>query len=262
VDARDNCPFGSSAFLDLAAADNWDALCHHAAHVGDYRSPEFDVTAALAENTYQLRTLLKVLAGRGLRKVVLTGSVFEQDEGAGTAPLRAFSAYGLSKGLTWQHFRFFCQLSEISLGKFVIANPFGPLEEPRFCTFLARSWLNGEVPAVRTPLYVRDNIPVDLLATAYTAFVEALPSRAGVTKVNPSFYVESQGAFAARFAKEMAPRLGVPCPLDLLQQTVFEEPIVRINSDRIDVGKLSWKEAGAWDALAAYYTARQAAHQL
>ena len=47
------CSFGSSfgdaGFLDLCRSGSWDLLCHHAAEVGDYRSPAFDV--ALAANT-------------------------------------------------------------------------------------------------------------------------------------------------------------------------------------------------------------------
>jgi UDP-glucose 4-epimerase len=258
----DDCAFGSSRFLDLAASRSFDVLCQHAAHVGDYRNPEFDVTGAVAENTNNLEVVLKALVRRGLGKLVLTGSVFEQDEGAGNAPLRAFSAYGLSKGLTWQYYRFFCDQFGVSVGKFVIPNPFGPFEEPRFCTFLARSWLKREMPAVRTPLYVRDNIPVDLLGSAYAEFVGKLPSRAGITRSNPSFYVESQGAFAKRFADEMSFRLNVPCPVDLLEQTAFEEPIARINTERINAADLGWKETAAWDATAEYYVARKASNQL
>jgi hypothetical protein len=39
-------------------------------------------------------------------KIVLTGSVFEADEGLGESPLRAFSPYGLSKTVTGQIFPF------------------------------------------------------------------------------------------------------------------------------------------------------------
>jgi len=44
-----------------------------------------------------LRAILAALKADGLKGVVLTGSVFENDEGAGEEPLRAFSGYGLSK---------------------------------------------------------------------------------------------------------------------------------------------------------------------
>jgi UDP-glucose 4-epimerase len=249
----EDCRFGSARFCDLAATGNWDLLCQHAARTGDYRNPDFDVTAALAENTYNLPAVLKTMLDRGLSGVIVTGSVFEQDEGAGSAPLRAFSPYGLSKGLTWQRFRFLAETMGFNLGKFVIPNPFGPFEEPRFCNYLMQSWFKGDVPAVRTPLYVRDNIHIDLMASAYAAFAEQGPARPGVSRLNPSFYVESQGAFAHRFAAKMAPRLGLACPIALGEQTDFSEPMVRINTDRLDGAAFGWSEERAWDAEAEFY---------
>lgn len=252
----EGCPFGSPAFIDLASAGSWDLLCQHASRVGDYRNADFDVTAAVTENTNNLADVLKVMSKRGLAGVVLTGTVFEPDEGAGDTPLRAFSPYGLSKGLTWHYYRYLSETMGFTLGKFVIPNPFGPYEEPRFCNYLIRSWIKGEVPTVRTPLYVRDNIHVDLLANAYTAFAEGLPAQRGQLKFGPSFYVESQGAFTARVAAEMAPRLGIDCPFSLLEQKRFDEPKVRINTDRFDSVAFGWSESNAWDAEADFYRDR------
>ena len=112
-----------------------------------------------------------------MRGVVLTGSVFEADEGAGDAPLRAFSPYGVSKGLTAHVASYWCSVLDIPLGKFVIPNPFGPFEEPRFCSFLIKTWREGKPAEVRTPDYVRDNIHVDLLAKVYAAFAAATAGR-------------------------------------------------------------------------------------
>ena len=106
---------------------------------------------------------------------------------------------------------------------------------------------------MRTPLYVRDNIHVDLLAKAYANFAESVPAHRGITKFNPSGYVESQGAFAQRFAAEMSSRLGIACPVTLLQQEDFTEPMVRINTDRVDGAELGWSETSAWDAEAEFY---------
>jgi len=249
----DDCAFGSDRFLDLAGSAAWDLWCQHAATTGDYRSPDFDVLGAVEANTRNLPQLLQTLSSRGLGGVVLTGSVFEPDEGAGSAPARAFSPYGLSKGLTWQYFRYCSETLGFPLGKFVIANPFGAFEEPRFCNYLVQSWLKGETPSVRTPLYVRDNIPVDLLAAAYADFVVRVPAQRGIVRLNPSYYVESQGAFAMRFAAELRERLGLPCPIQLSPQSEFGEPMVRINTDRIDGAAHGWSEAAAWDALADFY---------
>ncbi len=228
----------------------FDLLCHHAARVGDYRSPDFDIAGALAENTANLRAVLDVLGKGGLKGVVLTGSVFEQDEGAGEEPLIAFSAYGLSKGLTAAVVRHRCREAGVPFKKFVIPNPFGPLEEPRFCAYLVRTWKKGETARVNTPSYLRDNIPVSLLARAYAKFAAADPvAGGGRAKLNPSGYVETQGAFAERFAAAMRPRLKLACGLELGVQTDFSEPLMRVNTNSAEHYVGDWDETAAWDEV-------------
>jgi len=39
----------------------------------------------------------------------------------------------------------------------------------------------------------------------------------------------------------------------LLQQNEFGEPMVRINTDRINSAAFDWNEAEAWDAEAEFY---------
>jgi UDP-glucose 4-epimerase len=90
-------PFGSARFLGRRKGGGFDLLCHHAARAGDYRSPDFGVAGALAENTANLRAILEILKRGGLSGIVLTGSVFEQDEGAGGTPLVASSRTGCRK---------------------------------------------------------------------------------------------------------------------------------------------------------------------
>jgi nucleoside-diphosphate-sugar epimerase len=250
------CSFGSERFFEqVEAGEHWDALCHHAAETADYKSPDFDTLAAVESNTRGVEAALTALARRGCRRLVITGSVFENDEGAGSEELPAFSPYGLSKALTAQIFRYHAGIRELRLGKFVIPNPFGPLEEPRFTSYLARSWYEGKTPVVNTPVYVRDNIHVSLLSKAYRQFVEKLGTGHGLEKIGPSGYVESQGAFAGRLAAAMSPRLGIPCPLELCEQEEFPEPRVRINTDVLDADELGWNETEAWDELGEYYRA-------
>jgi nucleoside-diphosphate-sugar epimerase len=246
--------FGDDRFLDLLRSGGpWDLLCHHAAEVTDYRSPGFDVVSALAGNTRNLPAVLDALQEAGCSRVLLTCSFFAPGEGAGSQGLPAFSPYGLSKGLTTEVFRYYVPRRGMRLGRFVIPNPFGPWEEPRFTLYLIRQWRAGGVPVVNTPAYIRDNIHVSLLARAYLHFAEGLDGAAGVSEVHPSQYVESQGAFARRFAAEMAPRMGFACPLELRHQVEFAEPRVRLNTDWLDAAALGWNESRAWDELADYY---------
>lgn len=245
--------FGDAAFLQLIKESKCDVFCHHAAEVTNYKSADFNVAAAVENNTRRLPLVLDLLKDAGCTRIVLTGSVFENDEGAGSGTLEAFSPYGLSKGLTWQVFRYYTQPRQISLGKFVIPNPFGPYEEPRFTHYLMKTWFAGATPSVNTPAYVRDNIHVSLLAKVYVHFIATLAN--GISRIRPSGYVESQGSFATRLANEMRMRLGLKCEFILKSQTDFSEPRVRINTDVPDTEAVSWNETVAWDAIANYYAA-------
>ena len=247
------CSFGDAAFLTLIKEGGWDLVCHHAADVTNYKSPSFDATGAASKNTHNLLEVTEALKSIGCGKVVLTGSVFEGGEGAGSQGLPDFSPYGLSKTITAQVFRFYCDRAGMSLGKFVIPNPFGPFEEPRFTGYLMKNWVAGNPASCSSPSYVRDNIHVSLLAKAYAKFVGSLPATPGFTKLNPSGYPESQGAFTLRVAQEVRPRLQKPCVVELQKQTDFPEPRVRINTDVLDADALGWNESAAWNDFAAYY---------
>ena len=78
-----DCSFDSEAFLALVgSAGQLDVLCHHGAEVGDYRSADFDPYRAAATNLFRLPEVMRTLKDRGCGRLVLTGSVFEQNEGA------------------------------------------------------------------------------------------------------------------------------------------------------------------------------------
>lgn len=250
-----HAPFGSENFLKLAREDKFDLLCHHAAEMANYRSPDFDALAALASNTLSLRAVLKSLKC----PVILTGSVFENDEGAASPKIsgdeyRAFSPYGLSKGMTWQYFRHYCHEAGVPLGKFVIPNPFGPFEEPRFTAHLMKHWREGKIAEVKTPEYVRDNIHVDLLAAVYGHFVNLVTTNSGCLKINPGGYVEKQGEFAQRVAREVKNRTKWNCELKLAKQEDFSEPLNRVNTEPATALVPKWSETLAWNSFVEFYT--------
>ncbi|EQD48546.1 UDP-glucose 4-epimerase, partial [mine drainage metagenome] len=132
-------PFGSDGFLNQIR-EGIDVICHHAAHVKNYKSSDFDIVWALQENTRNVNSIFAKAKKAGVRVIIHTGSIFEEGEGCGEAPLHAFSPYGLSKGLTHQILHFWSEHYGIPLSKFVIPNPFGPFEEPRFCAYLMQCW--------------------------------------------------------------------------------------------------------------------------
>jgi nucleoside-diphosphate-sugar epimerase len=250
-----SCTFGSEKFVHvIKTKGEFDLFCHHAANVVNYKSEDYNIGQALQDNTRNLAIVLDLLKGNGCNQIVLTGSVFEGNEGTGMDELNPFSPYGLSKQFTAEVFRYFCLKKGINLAKFVIPNPFGPFEEKRFTNYLITAWGKGQTPLIRTPLYIRDNIHISLLAKAYVKYVkERLSHNDKFWKLNPSGYIENQGDFTRRFSQEMGKRLLIPCQFEVADQTDFSEPLKRYNYQPADKYVEEWDEPMAWDELAEYY---------
>lgn len=245
VEVAERVTYGSSALLRVVER-GWDVVGYHGADVRDYRLPTFDLLGAVERNTRGAGELFAAARSSGVRHVVVSGTVFEPNAGRGDRADRAVTPYGLSKALTWEVLRFHAEAAALPAAKFVIANPFGRYEQARFCTYLVKSWLVGETPVVRTPDYVRDNVPIDALAAAYADFA----GEPGAGACSPSGFVGSQGEFTARFAREIGGRLGVAAPFQLATQSDFSEPRERVGRNPALAG---WDEAAFWDDLAAYY---------
>ena len=74
--------FGDPAFLAAMRSHGpFDLLGHHGAEVGDLRRADYDPLAALAANTRNAAVVLRLLADTGGKGLIVTGSVFEADEG-------------------------------------------------------------------------------------------------------------------------------------------------------------------------------------
>lgn len=245
-----NCVFGDSKFISLLEQNNYDLICHHAAHVENYKSNEFDIPAALKANTFNLLQVLDLLK-QNKSKLIITGSVFEAEEGIGSDEI--FSPYGLSKSMTSQIIKYHCTRKNIPLGKFIIPNPFGPFEDARFTTFLIYQWKDDKTPSVKTPLYIRDNIHISLLSEYYIKFCEKVKNmNCSHIKFNPSGYIESQGDFTRRFAENIRKHLNLSCKYELADQKEFNEPKIKLNnSDAFN--HINWSEETAWKELADYY---------
>lgn len=245
-----DAPFGGEAFLAILRDKGpFDVLALHGAEVGDYKSPTYDLEAAVAANAFNAGAVLAAARTAGAGRVVLTGSVFEPGEGQGTQPLVSFSPYGTSKARTEAVLRPQVEAAGLDYAKFVIPNPFGPWEEKRFQRLVMTRWSRGEAVHIDQALYVRDNIPVDLLALAYAA------TAAGDfgAYCAPSCYAEPVGAFFERMAREVRVRTGWECPLTLADAQEFKEPEDRTNRTALDAGPLGWSEAAFWNAYVDHY---------
>jgi nucleoside-diphosphate-sugar epimerase len=245
-----DAPFGSDRFIEAIGAHGpVDALALHGAEVGDYKSPRYDLAAAVAANTLHADTVFAAARKAGASRVVYTGTVFEPDEGRGTEPLVAFSPYGAAKAETGKALARAAEAAGLAFTKFVIPNPFGPWEERRFQRHVMSRWANGEAVHIDLPLYVRDNVPADLLALAYVGAVEG---RYG-GYCGPSLYAGPVGGFFERMAREVRARTGWPCVLTVAETQTFAEPEARVGRTPLDAAALGWSEAAFWDAYAEHY---------
>ncbi|HMR29885.1 MAG TPA: NAD(P)-dependent oxidoreductase [Geminicoccaceae bacterium] len=244
--------FGDAAFVAAIASHGpFDLLCHHGAEVGDLRRPGYDPVAALASNTLNADTVMRRLAAAGGRGLVVTGSVFEADEGGGEGP--PVNAYGLAKTLTWHMLRFHAAGAGLAVGRFVVPHPFGPLEKPGFTSGLVRSWLAGREGIVRRPELVRDFVPVDLLARAFADFCRRLLGHGGSARAAPTGHVGGLGELALMFSYELGSRLGRRCAVAIRPDPALSgEPPRRINSGRSVLSDPS-DVARSWDRYAAHH---------
>src|SRR6476659_8001647 len=54
-----SCRFGDERFLNLLNNEKFELLCHHAADVTNYKSPDFDVARAVANNAFRASDVLQ-----------------------------------------------------------------------------------------------------------------------------------------------------------------------------------------------------------
>lgn len=227
-------PMGSARLADLAAdGPPFDLLWLHGAEVGDFRRAGYHPLIATAATTAGVGALMD--AAR-CPAVAATGSVFEAEEGRGDRP-GAIGAYGLAKTLAWQVIRFEAARRGLALRKLVIAHPFGPLEKDGLTQAMLEAWRRGQPALLRHPWLVRDFLPVTALAAAAAGWATTV---AGDARLSPSGFVEPVGAFAARLAGAMRPRLGLACAVEAAPLP-SDEPGTRIGLDRLDdCGEVFW----------------------
>ncbi len=250
-------PFASQALLALVASRRFDLLGHHAADIVNYRSADYDPAAGFSRNVDGADAVFEAFSRSGGRAVIATGTAFEPGEGGEGPEALAVSPYGLSKGLTNQALRHMARWRGLGFGKFVIAGPFGRLEEGRFAWSMFQAWFDDRPGVVRTPRYVRDNIPAPVLAAAYSGLVHRMLAGAEDLIARPQGFVGTQEAFGRRLAAAMAPRLGRACAIESMDQPRLDEPETRINSEPAFAP--GWDEAAFWDDYAAYYQETAAA---
>jgi UDP-glucose 4-epimerase len=225
---------------------NVDILCLHGAYVHNYQSVDFDIAAAV-EKTFEVTNPL--IAKFPQARIFHTGTFSEPDESSGNVPRLSFNPYSTSKSKIWQQIQ--SLEKERRIAKYVMPNPFGPLESKRFTDYLLKSWARMQTPIVNFPFHVRDNVPIDLLRKHYARCVENFEfGDERIEKFYPSMFAETVQAFAQRYKNELETRSGFQLGLGTNLNSAYTEPIVRVNHENCQMVVKDWIEEKSWDSTA------------
>jgi len=234
--------FGDDRFLSLLGQESFDVFCHHGAWTHDYNAIDYDFESAFATNTRSMNRVCEALSKNGCQKIIVSGSIFEEAE-----PI--FSPYGLMKKMTFDTTEFYGTHFGMQVSKFVIPNPFGPLDNPKFISMLLKAWQQGKTPSVQLFPYIRDNIPIDLLALGFADWVERCPATVGRSIYRPSGYVSTMAEFVRRLQRECRQRTGWACDVRFTKQTDFAQPLRLVNDVPLMPLFSAWDEQAFWDRL-------------
>lgn len=223
-----------------------DILCLHGAYVHNYQSIDFDVSVAV-KRTFEITNPLLAMFPQA--KIFHTGTFSEPDESSGNVPRLSFNPYSTSKAKVWD--QLLTLEKEKRIAKYVMPNPFGPLESKRFTDYLLKNWAQKQTPIVNFPFHVRDNVPIDLLRKHYARCVENFESGTDrLVKFYPSMYAETIQTFAKRYKNELETRSGLQLELENKMNSIYTEPVVRVNNENCQILIKDWIEEKSWDLTA------------
>ena len=224
----------------LRGSVNVDVVCLHGTATFDYRNPNFDIDSAV-QSTLEISRVIHNKFQEAL--YVHTGTFSEPNESIGNNAL-SFNPYSTSKNLIYNLHK--SLVTDGQLLKYVMPNPFGPLENHKFTGYLIQQWAIGVKPLIKAPNYVRDNVPIDLLSAHYVQTLINFTKDLNPKTIWPSKYIESNLAFAKRYANIFNELTGFPTPIDAILSHEFKEPRIRVNKDYCEDIVSNWSESNSW----------------
>jgi UDP-glucose 4-epimerase len=240
--------FSFSIFkLDDNKADpmDIDLLLLHGSHMQGRKSVDFDISNAV-ENTVKTSVMIKEKFNT--KYVVHTGTFSESNEGVGECPDKAFNPYSQSKSLIYAAN---CEIfSSIPILKYVMPNPFGEYQRNNLFSYLEACWKGNLIPNISNPGYIRDFVPVDLLAKNYATVVYKFATgEIDFKKYYPSYYVMSNKDMAELYAHKLSENSSTKYNISVSEQTLYDEPRIRINLSLATEFAKDWDSNSFWKKL-------------
>jgi UDP-glucose 4-epimerase len=244
-----SCSFGSHQFFDLLE-NKYDILCHHASFVKNYQSKNFELTEAISQNTSSAERVLEKLASTGCGGIIWSSSVFEDfihENEIATNPRPNWYRYALSKKLSGFILENLSLDFGLNFSKFVITNPFGPLEDRKFNRLILEAAKSKVDFEVRTPNYIRDMIHVRHLALAYKCIVDRIIENQICYEMRPYEYTGNLYYLADYFMQQIKLKINTPSTVIHNNTIHSEEPLVLINDQHISKIIEAYDPVACWE---------------
>lgn len=227
--------FGSDGFVSFLEESSIDCLFHHGAFVGNYKGADFPIEEAFFRNTRNAEKVFEVLKRKSIR-FIYSSTYAEKLEGGQSSNI-SISPYGFSKYISSERFRYCSDFFGLKSLQIVIPNPFGCYEEERLTFTILKKWLSGETPTLSYPKYIRDNIPVDLLASIVAkSIVDGTKGR-----IAPSGYVGTMEDFVNNLANRFEMHFGNKPKFDI-RELAYTEPMIRTNDQGKEIANWNLEE--------------------
>ncbi len=224
----------------------FDAILLHGSFMEDRRSPNFNVDLAVKKTLGVTKWIKEHFKAEC---VIHTGTFSEEDEGVGESPLNNFNPYSESKSLIYkEHLKMF---HGVPFLKFIMPNPFGRFQQNNIFSFLEKTWAKNEIPLILQPNYIRDYVPVDLLAISYSNLVDSFRRGNYLSdSYSPSYFAMSNRDMFNLYASEISSRIGRNLEIHFGEQKDYSESRVRVNRDSLHILSEKWSLDKFWDSLA------------
>ena len=244
-----SCPFGSNQFIELLES-RFDILCHHASYVKNYQNKDFKLTEAISLDTKFAEKIFEKLASLGCKGIIWTSSVFEDSipENEKSSNIRpSWYRYALSKKLSGIILNNLSRDFSLQFSKFVITNPFGPLEDRKFNRLILEAAKTKIDFEVRTPNYIRDMIHVRHLALAYKIAADKIMENDNCSELRPYEYTGTLHYLADYFMSEIKLKISTPSKVINNNLIYSDEPLSLTND--IHVSKIieDYDPCACWD---------------
>lgn len=218
--------FGDKSFIKLLSKNKFDTICFHHASTKDYNDDsKFKLNKSLEQNISSINKVFNKINKQ--TKIIVSNTIFQKII---SKKYKAVNKYGISKSITYDKIKNYCNKYNLKYKCIYITNPWGILEEKKLNYYLIYNWLQNKETYVSHPNYIRDNIYIDKLTNYYLKMIK---SKSKKIEYFPSGYCSSNKVFIEALKYQFERFFKKKVKIKYSSQIKYNQPIKRINGKKI-----------------------------